>query len=168
MPLHYELALFRQALNEVLHYVLSHKEFSINTKNLHAVEAQRFAQNAATALIARGKLVEFFRTLEYDVVPYGEGFKGLCPVCRDSAIFIGLKGDFHKIYWKCYSPDCKSRKPDSKLVKNILGLTRALVDDGSLVTAMKAIASFLGARHTYDVTNGRLGSLPAGEEPPPF
>jgi hypothetical protein len=132
------------------------------------LEAQRFSQNASEMLLERCQLVEFLKSLGCELHPSGDVYKAVCPVCKDSSMYIGTNGTYHKIYWGCYSKECPTKKPGNKFVANLLGLVRALRPEGSQVAAMKTIAAFLGVRHSFDITNRKRQASATCEEFPPF
>jgi hypothetical protein len=119
-------------------------------------------------LLERGQLVEFLKSLGCELHPSGDVYKAICPVCKDSSMYIGTNGTYHRIFWGCYSKECPTKKPGNKYVANLLGLVRALRPEGGQVAAMKTIAAFLGEKSTYDITNRKLNPSVVDEEFPLF
>ncbi len=123
---------------------------------LRSIELQKFSDNATQLFLDQDKLLAFFESVKYVVVPAGDGFKGMCPDCTCSACYIGLNGKHHKLYWKCYDRQCASNTGTSRRCHNLLGLVKGLTDDDHLGKAIQLIASFLGYEgHSWDITNGK-------------
>ena len=132
--------------------------------DVRQTELQLFATNSAKMLIVQGKVKQFFDRLGYEVEPSGSGFRGVCPVCKDSFIYVGLDGRIHPIYWKCFRNGCAGK---NGFRANLLGLVKALVLDQNLGTAIKTIAAFLGYDgRPFAITNQKA-SKPAEPCPQP-
>jgi hypothetical protein len=125
-----------------------------------SLDLQRFSENAAKLLLEKAKVEDFLRSIGSEPSPVvtgdlGDsklcGYKVVCPVCKKSGCFVGVDGNIHKIYWRCYCKTCRSREMKPK---NLLSLVRWSSDNGSLAGAIKTISSFLGFRRSYDITNG--------------
>ena len=139
---------------------------------LRAQELQRFSQNASRLLVDKDRLPALLAELNYLAERKGENeLRGPCPVCRRSYCHIGMNGRVHTIYWKCFDRTCPSNTGKAKVHHNLLGLVRALVEDGKLGTSIKTIAKFLGfEQRSFDITNGKIGcqveavAAPDGED----
>jgi hypothetical protein len=123
---------------------------------LRVQDLQKFNHNASRLLLEGDRLEEFFRAIGYQVEPHGDGYRGVCPACRDSFCFVGVNGRQHPVFWKCFAPDCASNAGKSKYFRNLVGLVRGASEDDSMKNAIAVIATFLGcAGRSFDITNGK-------------
>lgn len=135
------------------------------TDPIRSIELQKFSDNAAEILIHQGNVKEFFDSIGYNTKPHQNGYRGMCPACVSSYCFIGLNGNAHRIYWRCYDSRCPSHVAGSGYRRNLLGLVRAFtMPDENLGEAIKTIAAFLGFEgRSFDITNGRYSLGPSRE-----
>jgi hypothetical protein len=139
--------------------------------NLQALELERFNNHASQQLLETNKLGSFLELLGCQTIKVTEGehqlrgYKVCCPVCRQSACFVGLNGKVHKVYWHCYDKKCPSQNMSPK---NLVSLVRRLRPDNSLKEAIFAIRDYLGYKRSYDITNGKLPDGGPDEENLPF
>jgi len=128
-------------------------------KEIRVNEYQAFNRNASILLLKQpGGLESFFQSIGYPFEKSGEGYRGPCPQC-ERFCYIGIYGNPHPIYWKCHNQSCPMREQRNELgiVRNLLGLVKALDDERNIVTAIRQIAKFLGYEgHPRMITNMNL------------
>ena len=125
--------------------------------SLKLEDLQHFSTNAARLMLkvqgGEPLLERFFRHLGFEFERANGGYRGVCPVCRASSVFIGVSGTFHPIYWRCFKNACAG---NDGYRKNLLGLTKGIVEDHNLGTAIKTISAFLGfagSGKSFAITN---------------
>src|SRR6187399_1133891 len=93
------------------------------------IDAQNFSENASELLLDRDQLDEFLGSLDFDLVSNksGDGYLGLCPVCKQSNCLIGTNGSRHRIWWRCLSQACKAGRNNFGTPRNLLSLVKFIV-----------------------------------------